>query len=65
MNTESESKRTITVSEIAERLGVCELIVYRMLEQRQIPALRPGRKWLISRARYSEWENTFGNHAVA
>ncbi len=66
MNTaDPTSSRTISVSEIAQRLNVCEAIVYRMLEKRQIPALRPGRKWLISRVRYTEWERTFGGQAVA
>lgn len=52
--------RTITVEEITHRLRVGEMMVYRMLENRQIPALRPGRNWIISRARYEQWEATFG-----
>ena len=55
-----QAARTITVEEIAARLRVCQPVVYRMLEDRQIPALRPGRKWLISRARYEQWESSFG-----
>lgn len=57
--------RTITVEEIARRLDVCEAAVYRLLTQGQIPALRLGRKWLVSRTRYEQWEASFGGQAVA
>lgn len=53
--------KTINAKEIAERLGVSLPTVYMMLEKQVIPALRPGAKrWIISRARYEQWEATFG-----
>ena len=57
--TPEQSKR-ITVEEIARRLGVGEQTVYRMLEARQIPAIRVGKRWIIRRYAYEHWERTCG-----
>ena len=56
---------TIPTKEIARRLGVSLVFVHRMLEQGEIPAIRPCRRWVISRKRYEQWEATFGKSAVA
>ncbi len=50
----------ITVPEIALRLNVGRLTVYEMLEQRIIPAIRLGRRWIITRHAYDQWERTCG-----
>jgi excisionase family DNA binding protein len=50
----------ISVLEIAERLGIGRLAVYAMLEQRIIPAVRLGRRWIITRYAYEQWERTCG-----
>ncbi len=57
---EQSAPRTIKVPEIMERLGVGEVAVYRMLKNRQIPAIRVGRNWIISRCAYERWESTIG-----
>lgn len=48
----------ITVVEIGRRLNVGRLAVYAMLEQRIIPGGRVGRRWIITRHAYEEWERT-------
>jgi len=50
----------ITVSEIAGRLDIGRLAVYAMLEQGIIPAIRLGRRWIITRRAYEQWERTCG-----
>jgi excisionase family DNA binding protein len=50
----------IAVSEIAQRLDIGRLAVYAMLEQRIIPAVRLGRRWIITRYAYEQWERTCG-----
>jgi len=50
----------ISVPEIAHRLGVGRLTVYAMLAQRIIPGVRLGRRWIITRQAYEEWERTCG-----
>jgi excisionase family DNA binding protein len=50
----------VTVSEIAQRLNIGRLAVYAMLEQRIIPAVRLGRRWIITRYAYEQWEHTCG-----
>jgi excisionase family DNA binding protein len=52
----------ISVPEIAERLDVGRLAVYAMLEQRIIPGVRLGRRWIITRHAYEQWERTCGTH---
>ena len=50
----------ISVPEIAERLDIGRLAVYAMLEQRILPGIRLGRRWIITRHAYEEWERTCG-----
>jgi excisionase family DNA binding protein len=50
----------ISVCEIAKRLSISRLAVYKMLEQRIIPALRLGRRWLVTRTAYEQWERCCG-----
>jgi excisionase family DNA binding protein len=50
----------MTVEEIAHRLDIGRLAVYAMLEQGIIPAIRLGRRWIITRHAYEQWERTCG-----
>jgi excisionase family DNA binding protein len=51
---------TISIVEIARRLGVGRLSVYRMLHEHMLPGVRIGRKWIVTRYAYSQWERTCG-----
>jgi excisionase family DNA binding protein len=51
----------ISVAEIAERLAIGRVAVYKMLEQRLIPAIRLGRRWLVTRHSYEQWEQCCGS----
>lgn len=61
-------RTTITVPEISKRLGICEDTVYEMLRSHEIPNLRHGHRFSVSRAAYERWEATIGEriptHAV-
>ncbi|HZW92690.1 MAG TPA: helix-turn-helix domain-containing protein [Candidatus Eremiobacteraceae bacterium] len=50
----------ISVPEIAQRLDVGRLAVYAMLEQGILPGVRLGRRWIITRHAYEQWERTCG-----
>jgi len=50
----------ISVKEIAHRLDVGRLTVYAMLEQGIMPGIRLGRRWIITRHAYEQWERTCG-----
>jgi excisionase family DNA binding protein len=50
----------IQVPEIAKRLGVGRLKVYAMLEAGVIPGIKFGRKWIVTRYAYEQWERTCG-----
>ncbi len=50
----------ITIPEIAERLTIGRLAVYSMLEQGMIPAIRLGKRWIVTRHAYDQWERTAG-----
>ena len=50
----------ISVLEIAKRLDIGRLAVYAMLEQKIIPAIRVGRRWIVTRHAYEQWERTCG-----
>jgi excisionase family DNA binding protein len=53
-------RTTITVPEISERLGICEESIYDMLRSHEIPNIRHGHRFIISRAAYEHWEATIG-----
>jgi len=55
----------ISVAEIALRLDIGRLTVYAMLEQRILPGVRAGRKWVITRHAYEQWERTCGTREGA
>jgi excisionase family DNA binding protein len=56
---DSASSR-ISVPEIARRLHIGRVAVYAMLEDGIIPGIRLGRRWIITRRAYTDWENTCG-----
>jgi excisionase family DNA binding protein len=54
----------ISVNDIAARLSIGRATVYAMLEKRIIPAIRLGRKWLVTRRAFEAWEQTCGKEAI-
>jgi excisionase family DNA binding protein len=55
----------VTVEEIADRLKIGRLAVYSMLEKQIIPAIRLGRRWIVTRHAYEQWGRTCGTAAGA
>jgi excisionase family DNA binding protein len=55
----------IKVAEIARRLDIGRLAVYEMLGKGIIPAIRLGRRWIITRHAYEHWERTCGTGSSA
>jgi len=55
----------MSISEIANRLSVGRLAVYTMLERGIIPAIRLGRRWIVTRHAFETWESTCGMHENA
>jgi len=50
----------ISIPEIAHRLNIGRTAVYALLEQRILPGIRLGRRWIVTRHAYEEWERTCG-----
>jgi excisionase family DNA binding protein len=50
----------MTVDEIAHRLDVGRLAVYAMLGQGILPGVRLGRRWIVTRHAFENWERTCG-----
>jgi excisionase family DNA binding protein len=50
----------LTIPEIACRLNIGRLAVYAMLEKGLLPGLRVGRRWIVTRHAYENWERTCG-----
>ena len=55
----------ISVEEVARRLNIGRPAVYSMLDQGIIPGLRLGRRWIITRFAYEQWERTCGTQVAA
>lgn len=60
MNTEGR----ISVHEIAKRLSLGRIAVYRMLTHRLIPAIRLGKRWVVTRHAFEDWERNCGKRAI-
>ena len=56
----SSPRVRMTVEEIAHRLDLGRPAVYTMLEQGIIPAIRLGRRWIVTRHAFENWERTCG-----
>jgi excisionase family DNA binding protein len=63
-STDSVGSR-ISVPEIAQRLNIGRQAVYSMLERGIIPGVRLGRRWIITRHAYEQWERSCGTHTRA
>ena len=50
----------MSIPEIANRLSIGRLAVYAMLGQGIIPAIRLGRRWIVTRHAFENWERTCG-----
>jgi len=57
---DSNANARISADQIAARLNIGRRAVYAMLEQRIIPGIRLGRRWIVTRHAYDEWEHTCG-----
>jgi excisionase family DNA binding protein len=55
-----KSNGRISIPEIAARLSIGRLAVYSMLERGMLPGLRLGRRWIVTRHAYDQWELTCG-----
>ena len=51
----STDRRTYTPEEVARLLGLHLNSVYSMLKNGSLPAVRAGRRWLISKRRFEAW----------
>lgn len=51
----SSERLTLTVTETAQTLNVSRPTVYRLIERTDFPALRIGRRVLVSRAGLRDW----------
>ena len=50
----------MSIPEIAKRLSVGRIAVYTMLDEGIIPAIRLGRRWIVTRHAFENWERTCG-----
>jgi excisionase family DNA binding protein len=50
-------RRTYTVDEVAELLGLARGTAYARVRDGSIPARQMGRRWVISRASFDAWLN--------
>jgi excisionase family DNA binding protein len=53
-------KARMTPKDVAKRLSVGTRTVYTMLEQGILPGIRIGKRWLITRHAYEQWEGSCG-----
>jgi excisionase family DNA binding protein len=57
MTNEREVKRVLTPEEVALELNVSRNLIYRQLRRGEIPHVKVGDLYLISRVAFDEWLN--------
>lgn len=57
---ETLSSTRMSILEIAARLEIGRLAVYRMLEERKLPGVRVGKRWIVTRKAFERWEAECG-----
>lgn len=50
-------KDWLSVADICEYMGVSAFVVTRMLRARELPAVKVGREWRVSRLDFENWLN--------
>jgi excisionase family DNA binding protein len=50
----------LTTRDIAKRLAIGRAAVYELLESGVIPAIRIGKRWLVTRYAFDRWERSCG-----
>ena len=65
---EEETRTTpgsrISIPEIARRLSLGRMAVYQLLENRTIPSIRLGRRWIVTRYAYEQLLAAAGKGAI-
>jgi excisionase family DNA binding protein len=57
MDSEKQVKRVLTPEEVAQELNVSRNLVYRQLRRGEIPHVKVGDLYLISRVAFDKWLN--------
>jgi excisionase family DNA binding protein len=47
-------RRTMTISEVAEALGVCPVTAYEAARRGELPTIRVGKRWLVPVAAFNK-----------
>ena len=55
-----QTSNRLTVLEIAKKLAIGKMAVYDMLERGIIPGIWLGKRWIVTRHAYEQWERTCG-----
>jgi len=50
----------VSIAEITKRLAIGKMAAYEMLEKGILPGIRLGRRWIVTRQAYEQWERTCG-----
>ena len=48
-------RKTLTVDEVAEQIGVCRNVAYREVAAGRIPSIKVGGRVLVPRERFERW----------
>lgn len=56
--TRAEERGAFTAAEAARYLGIGEHQMLQLLREREIPAIRLGRRWIVSRKALDRWLET-------
>lgn len=63
--TQTETEKNLGVGEVADILGVSQPTVRRLIEDRELTAMRVGRHWKISESALARFRETNTTQAIA
>ncbi len=60
----SDRPSRMKIAEICRRLELGEVAVYQMLREGILPAVKLGRRWIVTREAFEEWLRTCGRQSA-
>ncbi len=61
LHTSGNSKEFLSIKEVAQRLNLHEMTIYRLIKSKDLPAFKVGGQWRIQREFLENWLTSHAN----
>jgi excisionase family DNA binding protein len=61
LNNQNSGKEFLSIKEVAQRLNLHEMTIYRLIKSKDLPAFKVGGQWRIRRQILDDWLTSHAN----